>query len=419
MTIRYGSSGLATAILFCSFAPAQSFSSGSTGSDGALTYLTPGTYNFDPKALGLNPAGDNIFNFTTINIAANVTLTLQNNYLRGKPVVWLATGNVTIAGSLVLDGASGANLSAAGSDWITQRAPTTPGPGGSAGGVGARPGSPAFPGLGPGGAPVQASPSCNSGGGGSFATVGQSIPAGATYGNIQTVPLVGGSGGSGGCVASTVTATDAAGGSGGAGGGAIRLVSTTSISVTGRISAQGGSGAIGRSGGTAGGGGSGGAINLIAPTITGGGLLIASGGGGSASGGGGYVLLNASTNTFTGSDTYAVLTMRPLIAPPLPTATTAPTVTITSVSGVSVPQPALGAFQTPDVTINSATAVTINIAATNVPVGTVVTLAIQSELGADQTITCNPLAGTPASSTATCSATFPTSVSLVLASASW
>jgi hypothetical protein len=71
------------------------------------------------------------------------------------------------------------------------------------------------------------------------------------------------------------------------------------------------------------------------------------------------------------------------------------------------------------VTINSATAVTINIAATNVPVGTVVTLAIQSELGADQTITCNPLAGTPASSTATCSATFPTSVSLVLASASW
>jgi hypothetical protein len=43
------------------------FSSGSTGSDGALNLTTPGTTVFDPVAMGLNPAGDNIFNFTTIN----------------------------------------------------------------------------------------------------------------------------------------------------------------------------------------------------------------------------------------------------------------------------------------------------------------------------------------------------------------
>jgi hypothetical protein len=411
---------ITTALLFCGIAAAQTFSSGSTGSDGALNYAVPGTYNFDPKALNLDPSGDNIFNFTTINIASGVTLTLQDNYLRGKPVVWLTTGNVTIAGTLSLDGGSGAALGNAGADWITQRIPTTPGPGGSPGGVGARPGSPAFPGLGPGGAPVQVNPSCASGGGGSFASVGTSSPAGATYGNIQTVPLVGGSGGSGGCVASTDTATDAAGGTGGAGGGAIRIVSTTSISVTGKISAGGGGGGMGRSGGTTGGGGSGGAINLIAPAITGTGVLYTGGGGGGGSnGGGGYVLLNATTNTFTGSDTYSVITLRPLIAPPLPTPTVTPTVTIVSVSGVSAPQPPLGSFQTPDVTINSATAVTINIAAVSVPVGTVVTLSIQSELGPDQTISCNPLAGTMASSTATCSASFPTSVSLVLASASW
>jgi hypothetical protein len=109
-------------------AAAQPFSSGSTGSDGALNYPTPGTYNFDPKALGLDPAGDNIFNFTTINIASGVTLTLQNNYLRGKPVVWLASGNVTIAGTLSVDGGSGVNLANAGADWITQRVPTTGGP---------------------------------------------------------------------------------------------------------------------------------------------------------------------------------------------------------------------------------------------------------------------------------------------------
>lgn len=225
------------------------------------------------------------------------------------------------------------------------------------------------------------------------------------------MPLVGGSGGSGDCVASSVTATDAAGGTGGAGGGAIRIVSTTSISVTGKISAAGGAGGIGRSGGTNGGPGSGGAINLIAPIVTGAGTLTVSGGAGGSLGWG-YILLNSGTNTFTGSDTSGVLTLRPLIAPPLPAPTVTPGVTIVSVNGTSVPVPPLGAFQTPDVTINSATAVTINISGVNVPVGTVVTLAIQSELGPDQTITCTPLAGSLASSTATCSASFPTSVSL-------
>jgi hypothetical protein len=96
-----------------------------------------------------------------------------------------------------------------------------------------------------------------------------------------------------------------------------------------------------------------------------------------------------------------------------------PTVTITSVNGVSVPQPPSGAFQTPDVTINATNAVTINISAVGVPPQTVVQLNIQSELGPDQNISCTPLTGTLAGSTATCSASFPTSVSRILASASW
>ena len=421
MKLRSLCSCLAPALL-CGVGMAQPFTSGSTGSDSALNYTTAGTYNFDPVALGLNPAGDNIFNFTTINIAAGVTLTLQNNYLRGKPVVWLATGNVTIAGTLVLDGQSGVNISTTsypGADWISQRVPTIPGPGGSPGGVGARPGVAAFPGLGPGGAPVHTASNCSYGGGGSFAVAGSSTPAGPTYGNIQTVPLAGGSGGSGGCVASTVTATDAAGGTGGAGGGAIRIVSTTSISVTGRISANGGNGGIGRDGGTQGGGGSGGAVNLIAPTVSGNGTIYCGGAGG-GSYGAGYVLINATTNTFVASGIpWAIYTPRPLLAPPLPTPITIPTVTVNSVNGVTVPTPPLGAFLTPDVTINSANAVTINISAVAVPVGTVVKLSVQSELGADQAINCNPLAGTLAASTATCSASFPTSVSRILASASW
>jgi hypothetical protein len=395
------------------------FSSGSDTSDGALSFITPGTYNFDPTALGLNKSGDNIFNFTTINIGTGVTLNLQNSYLRGKPVIWLATGNVSIAGTLVLDGAGGQNLSAYGADWISQRYPTQPGPGGYPGGVGSRPGTAASPGLGPGGAPAQASPNCAYGGGGAFSSVGTSAPPGLIYGNIQLTPLIGGSGGSGGCFPVGDTATDAAGGTGGAGGGAIRIVSTTQISLTGRISSAGGGGGYGRSGGAYGGGGSGGAINLIAPIITGAGSIYTGGGGAGGPGGAGYTLFNATTNTFTGSDSYGTVTFRPLIAPPLPAPTTVPVVTVVSVNGVSVPQPPLGAFVTPDVTINAATAVTIAISAVGVPVGTVVTLSIQSELAADQTISCAPLAGTLAASTATCSASFPTSVSRILASASW
>jgi hypothetical protein len=429
MKASHSYSYLAAALLSCALASAQPFTSGSTGADGAYNATVSGL--FDPNNLTatcpscttnnvVDASGDNIFNFTTFNVAANITVTMNNTLLRGKPVVLLATGNVTILGALVLDGGSGLNLSSYGADWITYRIPTVGGPGGSPGGVGARPGTAAFPGLGPGGAPVQTNGSCGGGGGASFGTQGSSTPASTIYGNIQTVPLLGGSGGSGGCVAPTISATDASGGTGGAGGGAIRIVSTTSITITspGRISAIAGVGGSGRSGGTGGGSGSGGAINLIAPIITGNGVLTVGGAGGGSSGAG-YILLNASTNTFTGSTGNGIITLRPLLAPPLPTAIIIPAVSIVSVNGVSVPQPPQGAFQTPDVTINAASAVTINIAAVGVPVGTVVSLGIQSELGSDQTITCNPLAGSLASSTATCSASFPTSVSRILASASW
>src|SRR6202521_6065589 len=79
------------------FVRSQTFNSGSTGTDGPLNLMTPGIINFDPVALGLHPAVENVFNFTTINIAAGVTVNLTSKVLTG-PVYWLATGNVTIAG---------------------------------------------------------------------------------------------------------------------------------------------------------------------------------------------------------------------------------------------------------------------------------------------------------------------------------
>ena len=81
----------AMAVLGAAPAFAQ-FSSGSTGKDGALSFTTPGTVVFDPVAMGIDASGDNIFNFTTINIVSGVTVQLVAHKLREKPVVWLATG---------------------------------------------------------------------------------------------------------------------------------------------------------------------------------------------------------------------------------------------------------------------------------------------------------------------------------------
>src|SRR5712692_2344983 len=101
MTIRF--EGLCTVSVLCSVlsmqtAHSQTFNSGSTGADGALNLTTPGTVVFDPAALNIDTSGDNVFNFTTINIGPGVTVQLLNGQLRGKSVVWLASGAVTIAG---------------------------------------------------------------------------------------------------------------------------------------------------------------------------------------------------------------------------------------------------------------------------------------------------------------------------------
>ena len=62
------------------------FTSGSNGSDGMLPLTTPETIIFDPRALGLDKDGDNIYHFTTITIAQGVTVRLLGPPLNMKPV---------------------------------------------------------------------------------------------------------------------------------------------------------------------------------------------------------------------------------------------------------------------------------------------------------------------------------------------
>jgi hypothetical protein len=383
---------------------AQTFDSGSNGTDGALNLTTPGTIEFDPKSFNppLDPDGDNIYHFTTINIAAGVTVRLSAKFLNGS-VVWLALEAVQINGTIDLNGETGHPNT----NFLSDRKPSLPGAGGYAGGVGGNGNSPPHAGSGPGGGAISFTQPY-SGSGGTFT------------GNSFLIPLIGGSGGGG--------AFDARGlqfgPGGGAGGGALLIASSIAITVNGTILANGGHGARTTIGGSfypSGGGGSGGAIRLVAPALAGTGALSVQRGDSpdGPSSNTGRIRLEAFQNTFTGSispDT-SIRTLGSPFALFLPTIT--PSVRVVSVDGKSVPSNPTGSFTMPDITINKSVAVLVNIAANNIPPGTVVKLYISSENASDQTVDSTPLAGTPTTSTATASVTLPPGFSRGFVRATW
>jgi hypothetical protein len=380
-------------------ARAQTFSSGSTGADGALNINSVGVTNFTQTPQG----GGTIFNFTTINIGLGATLKISGENYSG-PMYFLAQGPVTISGTLDISGANGDPFPAAGQG----PTPPIPGPGGYFGGVGAFGSSAAQPGSGPGGGLVGGPNNCmpNLGFGGVFS------------GNPFLVPLVGGSGGGGyGLV------TSRGSNNGGAGGGAILIASSASITVTGTITAAGGaSNAIGF--GVETGGGSGGAIRLVAPSVLGTGTLTAAGGnalavdcgGASTLGGAGIVRIEAFQNTFSG-----MVAGQEYIGAPynllLPTA--APTVQITRIGGVQVSPSPTGSLSVPDVTVNSNSPLAVQIQAQNIPVGATVKLYLYPQTGSPQIVTSSGLTGSLASSTATASVTLQPGFTLSYVSATW
>lgn len=400
------------------------WTSGSNGSDGALNITAAGVTELDPVALGLDADGDNTFHFTTITIAAGSTLRLRGNKLRGRSVVWLASGAVNIAGTLDLSGSPG-------HAWndTANRARSEPGPGGFPGGAGRTSSVNAQAGLGPGGgAPgIEDRSGCS----GSYATRGAchtTASQAPEYGNAILVPLVGGSGGGGGAGRlNQAPSSPATGAGGGAGGGAIRISSTVSISVPGSIRADGGAAGQGiYESGTYhfhGGAGSGGSIHLQAPTVTVAGSIRADAGAGvtagtinnSYPGASGRIRVDAATQTLSGAVSPAArigpLQTIPAVAPTL--------VRISDVAGQAISTSTSGDLQSVDVTIDAAGPVTIQVVAQNVPLGTVVKLWITSEGGADQVVDTTALAGTLSSSSASATATLPAGVSRLIAQAKW
>jgi hypothetical protein len=246
-------------LMTAGLAPAQqlAFSSGSDGSDGALT-VPAGT----TVVLDMIDHPDGIYNYTSVSIEANGVLEVTPND-NNAPLAMLVSGNFTMG--------NGAKILAFGENAGGQMAGIG-GAGGFAGGIGALDSvtpQAAGPGLGPGGG----RPSTQ--GGGPDGEGGKN-----TFMRPSLVPLIGGSGG-GGAHANAGSGQNGGGGGGGGGALLIAVDGTFSMSVSSgtEIDCKGGAGM--NYGGTSlsgGSGGSGGAIRIIANTVEGGWRLNVSAG---------------------------------------------------------------------------------------------------------------------------------------------
>lgn len=415
--ITTSSSALALAVgLTLTSAGAWGFDAGSTGTDGA----------FSPTAsvdLQLPPGG--VFNFTTVNIPTGVTVTFKKN-ATNTPVTILASGNVTIAGTINLNGGAGAPTGVeSGGNQADDGLPGRGGPGGYDGGAGGltvgavRRGS---DGLGPGGGlGVPYSASYYGGGGAGFASAGSTYVTGAggpAYGASTLIPLIGGSGGGGGAGGTNFK------GAGGGGGGALLIASSGAVSITGTITANGGLGGSvsGTNSGGAGGGGSGGAIRIIATRLSGNGTITANAGGAGSAPNPGYagwgsvgrIRLEAETMERTSSTVpvYAFGAPGAVYVPGLPV------LAITGVAGAAAPAAPTG---NADITLPADTAnpVTVTFAASGIPLGTTIKLIVVPQNAAAITATSTALSGTLENASASATVSLPSGASTLSATTSY
>lgn len=327
------------------------------------TWASPTSGIFD-----MNTHPDGVWNFTDIDIPQGVTVRFVSN-AANTPVVWLASGNVQIDGTVSLDGEHG------GSYLFGNLPPQAKGgPGAFGGGLGGRPLSASVTRAGlPGGGLGGGRPGINAGengGAGGHATAGAAPRGGAANGNRRLQPLRGGSGGGGG--ASTATSY---GGNGGGGGGALIIASSGSIQLDGLIHADGGSGGEGGLGASLGGKGSGGAIRLIANRVTGSGRISVEGGGA------GRVRIEASSvgGNFAGS---RYVTALPLEVGEVSGAS----IRIVSIDGQRVTNPPGGRIDAPDVTFQRSGPVQIVMATSGVPTGAVLRVRVNAAGTASETL---------------------------------
>lgn len=273
-----------------------------------------------------------VFKYTGINIAAGAKVTFKNSASRA-PVVWLVSGDVTIAGTVDLSGSNAIVYGSLGN----QTEPRIPdgGPGGFRGGSGGyKDHSLNSTGFGPGGGVD----SDLSGLGGAFGTTGYNSIK--TYGNPSLIPLIGGSGG-GGSMSYGMWQGFGSSASGGGGGGAILLAAAGKVElVNGRVVADGGNGLSG--GDFRSGGGSGGGIRIVCNEFAGIGNVTAVGGLQNSAGNGRIRLENVTLSDAlvispAPSSVKIEASSTPDIWPPDSLSRTSPSARIISINGTIAP----------------------------------------------------------------------------------
>lgn len=368
------------ALTLSSSAAAQiPFDSGSDGSDGVLNFddgtTETMTIIFDPATFNppLDPDGDNVYHFTSINIPENYRVVLRSDIMGSTPVQWLCSGDVSIDGHLDLNGQNGRSVADHG------RVRAIAGAGGYDGGFGSERSSQreATPGLGPGGGTDTGSAFKDGAGAGHVSRYG-----GSSYGNEFLVPLIGGSGGAGNNSRTNDSDNiliDSIGG--GAGGGAI-LLSGESITINGSLTANGGSGEWFRT--YDGGSGSGGAIRIFTKEFFGDGFISANG---SASEDGqssaGRIRIETFLNNFAGTvsipgSEYVSYSLPVELSPSFGT------VRITHIDGVEVPMDLSGTVEVPDAVIQNPDPVLVEIQTSDIPTTTVMQLRVRAVDGTTQ-----------------------------------
>lgn len=401
---------------------ASAFDSGSTGADGALEP------NVDVE-VPLPP--DGVLNYTRINIPANVTVRFSRNPLN-TPVTLLVSGDALIAGTIDLNGQDGADANGAGNGNVGDDGlPGRGGPGGFPGGAGGPTSSPAAgrlaqAGLGPGGGrpSTLTDQAYRNGSGASFGSTGQAYggSTGPTYGNVDLLPLIGGSGGSGGN-----GWTGQGGSGGGGGGGALLMAVSGTLNVTGTIRANGGRGGdVGNtynSGAQPAGGASGGGIRLIATTVAGNGAITANGGRGGGwsnngsqggAGGVGRIRIEAEVlqRTASTSPAFSQGTPGPLVVSGMPS------LRIASVAGIAAPAAPTGGA---DIVLpeDALDPLEVIIETRNVPLGNTISIIVTPPAGNPQTVVSGAVQGSEALGSARANVSFGDGLSVLLATLSY
>ena len=384
-------------VLVSAQAPPPTFNSGSDGSLGAFAPVANTNVMLPP---------DGILHYTTVNIPAGVTVTFTKN-ATNTPVTMLATGDVAIAGSMNLSGENGV----VGGQFVGFRASTAPGPGGFAGGQGGSSGltnNAASDGSGPGGGRAGQA----YGGAPGFVNSANGGTYGAPVSFVSLLPLFGGSGGGGTDGGNTATQfgndPSYAGVSAGAGGGAMVVASTTRITISGSILANGGAG-IELNGFTCpSGSGSGGAIRLVAPVVSVTGTLQATSPvkNCTAPGSPGRIRIESvSPGTIVSTNPLASISsvLGPVTVTSIPALINLPTVAFTSIGGIAPPANLSGSYTTPDVVLPGTTTnpVPVTITATNTPVPTTFTINIIPQFAATTSTTVNTTGSFPISTAST------------------